>query len=111
MNQKSSSASAEQLEQLEQLRHSAAHLLAAAVLELRPEAKLAIGPATDDGFYYDFDFGNESLTDADFPKLEKKMAKLVQSWKGFEQIEVSADEARARFAGNEYKLELIEEIT
>lgn len=105
-----SNASSEQIEQLEQLRHSAAHLLAAAVLELRPEAKLAIGPATEDGFYYDIDFGDQPLTDADFPKLEKRMGKLAQSWNSFERQEVSADEARQLFAGNPYKLELIDEI-
>lgn len=99
----------EHSEHREKLRHSAAHLLAAAVLEHYPDAKLTIGPATDDGFYYDIDFKNK-LSDADLEKIEASMHKLVKSWEGFERQEVTEAEARELFAGNEYKLELIEEI-
>ncbi len=102
-------APSERLEQLEQLRHSAAHLLAAAVLELRPDAKPTIGPATDDGFYYDFDFA-EPFSESELPAVEAKMKELVGGWQSFERQEVSAEEASARFAGNPYKAELIAEL-
>lgn len=96
--------------ELEKLRHSAAHLLAAAVLELYPEAKPTIGPSTEDGFYYDFDF-TEPLSENDLPKIEEKMRELIGSWQGFERREVSADEALAQYEGNEYKRELINEFS
>lgn len=100
----------EKAKDLEKLRHSAAHLLAAAVLELYPEAKPTIGPATEAGFYYDFDFGKVKISEKDLPKLEKKMHKLVKSWQKFAGREVSAAEAREYFKDNPYKLELIDEI-
>ncbi|MDQ3014384.1 MAG: threonine--tRNA ligase [bacterium] len=96
-------------EHLEHLRHSLAHLLAAAVLELWPDTKNTIGPAVDNGFYYDFEFSTP-ISDKDFPKIEKAMRKLLPHWKSFERIEVSADEAREKFKDNPYKLELIEDI-
>ncbi len=95
-------------EHLNELRHSAAHLLAAAVLQFYPDAKLTIGPAIDTGFYYDIDFV-EAITDKDLPKIEQKMRELVKKWDGFEKIEVSSEEAKERFKDNQYKLELIEE--
>ncbi|MCX7996868.1 MAG: threonine--tRNA ligase [Patescibacteria group bacterium] len=94
--------------QLDELRHSAAHLLAAAVLRLWPQAKPAIGPATEDGFYYDFEFP-EPVREHDLPKIEKMMRKTVEGWDGFERIEVSKEEAIEQFKDNPYKLELIEE--
>lgn len=94
---------------LEQKRHSLAHLLAAAVLELWPNAKPTIGPAVDDGFYYDFDFP-ETVSEKDFSKIEQKMRQILKTWKGFEKIEIDADEANKMFSQNPYKLELIEEI-
>lgn len=96
---------------LNQLRHSSAHLLAAAVLAIWPEAKPTIGPSIDDGFYYDFDFGEVKVSSDDLPKIEKKMQELVKSWSKFERIEVSVDEAKKRFEGNSYKLELIEQFS
>lgn len=98
-------------EQLSQLRHSCAHLLAAAIGELYPEAQRTIGPAIDNGFYYDFDFGETKISEADFPKIEEKMQSLVKEWKGFERKEVSASEAKEYFKDNPYKLELIEEFS
>lgn len=95
---------------LEHLRHSCAHLLAAAVLKLYPDAKRTIGPAIENGFYYDFEFSNP-ITEADLPKIEAKMHELVRDWKGFEREEVSADEARARYQDNPYKIELINEFS
>src|SRR3989344_8566096 len=94
-------------DKLEQLRHSAAHLLAAAVLELYPGAKNTIGPAIENGFYFDFD--DLKITDEDLPKIEKVMRKILPSWKDFVKKDVSADEAKKLFADNPYKLELIEE--
>jgi threonyl-tRNA synthetase len=98
----------QQDEQLQRLRHSAAHLLAAAVLDLYPDAKPSIGPATDDGFYYDFEF-SEPITDANLKEIEKRMKKIVNKWERFERIEVSKAEALAQFKANPYKVELIEE--
>ncbi|HVU75796.1 MAG TPA: threonine--tRNA ligase, partial [Candidatus Paceibacterota bacterium] len=85
-------------------------LLAAAIKQSRPDAKLTLGPAVDNGFYYDIDFGSEKLSEEELPKIEKQMKKLLPSWKEFSHREVSADEAKRVFAGNEYKIELIEEI-
>lgn len=95
---------------LEHLRHSAAHLLAAAVLEFWPEAKLTLGPAIEDGFYYDFDFGDTAPSEKDLPKIAKRMKKLLPTWKEFSHREVAPAEARELFKGNPYKLELIDEI-
>jgi len=58
---------------LQNLRHTASHLLAAAVLEFYPKAKITLGPPTDTGFYYDIDFGSEKISEEDLPKIEKKM--------------------------------------
>ncbi|MBP9782107.1 threonine--tRNA ligase [Candidatus Woesebacteria bacterium] len=99
-----------QKEKLAELRHSAAHLLAAAVMELYPKAKLAIGPSIDEGFYYDIDFGAVSLGDEQLDGIENKMRELVPNWQEFKREEVSAEQAKQRFSGNPYKLELIEEL-
>lgn len=91
------------------IRHSLAHLLAAAVLKLYPDAKRTIGPAIDTGFYYDFEFSTP-ISDEDLSRIEAAMKELLPSWKSFVHKEVSADEARAFFKDNPYKLELIDEI-
>jgi threonyl-tRNA synthetase len=98
-------------EYLNKLRHSAAHLLAAAVLELKPDAKPTIGPSIDDGFYYDFDFQDNPISENDLPTLEQKMRELVKKWQGFERIEVDKDAALNKFNSNAYKHELIEEFS
>ena len=95
---------------METLRHSAAHLLAAAVKQLWPSAQPTIGPAIENGFYYDFDFGNIKISEEDLSKIEKKMREILPSWKSFERIDVSPAEAKKEFHGNLYKLELIEEL-
>ncbi len=97
-------------EELSHLRHSLAHLLAAAVLELYPDAKRTIGPAVDDGFYYDFKFSTP-ISEEDLPKIEAKMRELLPTFTSFDRTEVSADEARATFADNKYKTELINEFS
>jgi len=94
---------------LQPLRHSLAHLLAAAVLELWPDAKPAIGPAIENGFYYDFDFP-KPLSDADLLKIESKMREILKDWDRFEGKEISKAEALKFFQDNAYKKELIEEI-
>lgn len=95
--------------ELEHLRHSCSHLLAAAVLELWPNALPTLGPAIESGFYYDFDFSDTKISEEDFPKIEAKMHDLVKSWKSFDKNEVAKEEALAEFKGNKYKEELIEE--
>lgn len=94
---------------LQEMRHSLAHLLAAAVIEIYPTTLLTIGPAVDNGFYYDMDF-ESPISEKDFPTIEKKMRSLLKTWKGFAHKEVSVEDARTFFADNPYKLELIEEI-
>lgn len=91
------------------IRHSLAHLLAAAVIELYPGAKNAIGPAIENGFYQDFETP-QAISEEDFPKIEKKMRELLKTWGKFERREVTADEARKQFAWNPYKLELIDDF-
>ncbi len=97
-------------EKLQNIRHSLAHLLAAAVIKLYPGTKRTIGPAIDNGFYYDFEF-KELITDKDLPKIEKEMKKLLKTWKSFERREITASVAKEIFHDNPYKLELIEEFS
>ena len=94
---------------LEKIRHSLSHLLAMAVLEIRPEAKLGIGPTIDNGFYYDFDLA-QPLTDQDLPRLQKKMKKLASRGLGFSKTIATPEEAEKKSAGQFYKLELIKEL-
>lgn len=96
--------------EIEYARHTFAHLLAQAVLEHYPTAQLTLGPAIENGFYYDIDFSDAKITEEDLAKLEATMKHNLPSWTDFSHREVSADEARQIFAGNPYKLELIEEI-
>jgi threonyl-tRNA synthetase len=92
---------------LYQLRHSTAHVMAQAVLELFPEAKIAIGPPVENGFYYDFDLPR-TLAPDDLKEIEKRMRKVVQGKHMFTRREVSAEEARDLFRDQPYKLELID---
>jgi len=96
-------------ERLRRLRHSAAHILADAVLELFPEAKLGIGPPTEDGFYYDFDVPRP-FTPEDLARLEEVMRQRVQANLPFLREYISREEARRLFADQPYKLELIDAI-
>jgi threonyl-tRNA synthetase len=95
---------------LEEKRHTLAHLLAQTVLEQYPNAQLTLGPAVNNGFYYDIDFGTKKVSDTDLPGIEKAMRKNLSGWKEFTHREVSADEANAVFS-NRYKAELIKEIS
>ncbi|MBE2239550.1 MAG: threonine--tRNA ligase [Caldilineaceae bacterium] len=100
-------------EQLYKIRHSAAHVMAQAVLELHPEAKIAIGPPIDNGFYYDFDLGRDengkvrTFTPEELEQIEKRMRQIISGKHAFVYRQVDADEARQLFAGQPYKLELI----
>ena len=119
---------------LNDLRHSLAHLLGAAVLKLYPGSKLAIGPAIEGGFYYDIDIRGQTpvpeqstvrgvartetrtdadkiaISDSDLPTIEKKMQEILKTWEIFQEIQVTADEARKIFADNPYKLEIIDDL-
>ncbi|HNZ55178.1 MAG TPA: threonine--tRNA ligase [Candidatus Paceibacterota bacterium] len=98
------------MENIEQIRHSLAHLLAMVVKEKYPEAKLGLGPAIENGFYYDFDLGEKSLTDTDLDELEKKMRSLISQNLDFATETITADKACEIFAAEPYKLELIDEL-
>lgn len=100
------------MENLEMLRHSLSHVMAAAIKELYPEVKFAIGPAIENGFYYDIDFGEIKINDDDLIKIEKKMAHLIKQNLKFERSELSVDEAisEAKKEGQIYKQELVEDL-
>ncbi|MDM8532407.1 threonine--tRNA ligase [Anaerolineales bacterium HSG25] len=89
------------------IRHSLAHVMAQAVLEMFPEGKVAIGPPIEDGFYYDFDLPRP-LTPEDIKKIQKRMKKLLNKKHEFHRRELSAAEAKELFADQPYKVELIE---
>ncbi len=98
-------------ENLEHIRHTLAHLLALAIRRDYPHALPTIGPATDTGFYYDFDFSaGNTPTDESLKQIEKNMKKALSSWKAFSHRVVTADEAREIFKNNPYKTELINEL-
>lgn len=97
-------------EYLNNLRHSCAHLLAKAVKDLWPGTHNAIGPAIENGFYQDFDFGERKISDSDLPKIEEKMRQILKTWNHFDYKEVSLTQAKKLFADNPYKLELAEEF-
>ena len=97
-------------------RHSAAHVMAEAVVSCFPDVKLAIGPPIEDGFYYDFDLGEDengkprTFTPADLEEIEQKMKALLKSNAPFEHSTMTIDEAREFFADQPYKLELIDDL-
>jgi threonyl-tRNA synthetase len=98
---------------LELIRHDAAHVLAAAVMELYEGVKISIGPPIQDGFYYDFEFPEgTSVSEADFPRIEELMRKHIKAAEPFERRDVSVAEARERFVAErqDYKVELIDDL-
>lgn len=101
-----------QNENLEILRHSLSHLMAAAVKELYPKAKFAIGPSIENGFYYDIDFGEEKISEENLQEIEKKINYLAKQNLKFERFELPINEAleKARAEGQVYKQELIEDL-
>lgn len=97
---------------METLRHSAAHIMAAAVKDIWPNVKLAIGPAIDNGFYYDFDFGDTVINENDFAKIEKKMKSIIAQDLPFEKYEEDILKAidKEKQRGEIYKVELLEDL-
>lgn len=97
---------------LEKMRHTLSHILAAAVLELYPDVAFGIGPAIDNGFYYDIDFGTTKISDTDLPKIEKKMRGIIARKLEMKKRLASKTEALdwARDHEQKYKIELIEEL-
>ena len=93
------------------IRHSLAHILAQAVLEIRPDAKLGFGPPIDNGFYYDFDL-SEPLSPDDLPKLEKRMKHIIKTGQSFEREELSHSEMVKKLSNDkqDYKIEQIEDL-
>ncbi len=100
----------ENKEKIEHIRHTLSHLLAQSAEKIYPDALLTLGPAVDNGFYYDIDFGDTKVSNDDLKKLEKIMKKNLSSWKEFTHKEISESEAKKYFKGNVYKLELVDEI-
>ncbi|MFA5751300.1 MAG: threonine--tRNA ligase [Candidatus Paceibacterota bacterium] len=96
-------------DKLYNLRHTLAHLLAGAVLEIYPDTLPTIGPSIDDGFYYDFEF-KISPSESDLEKIEKKMKEILKNWNKFTVEEKTEKEAKEYFKNNPYKIELIDEI-
>jgi threonyl-tRNA synthetase len=95
------------------IRHDAAHVLATAVMELYPGVKISIGPPIDDGFYYDFEFPEGvKVSDEDFEQIEARMREHIKADEQFERRDVSVEEALERFRseGQDYKVELIEDL-
>lgn len=97
-------------ERLQRLNHSGAHLLAQAVKHLYPNAKFWVGPVIEEGFYYDIDLGNVTLTEEDLTKIEKEMKKIVKDGKKIIRHELTRQEALEMFKNDEYKIDLIERM-
>ena len=96
--------------ELNTLNHSCAHLMAQAIKHLFPHAKFWVGPVVEEGFYYDMDLGNDVIKEEDIEKIEKEMKKISKDGKRIVRIEISKAEALEMFAGDEYKLDLIENL-
>lgn len=99
-------------EQLHAMRHSLAHITAAAVQRLWPDAKFGVGPVVENGFYYDIDLGDKKISEANFPKIEKEMRKLIEYGDDFERFEMPVDEAIAwaKEHTQPYKEELLNDL-
>ncbi len=95
---------------ISEIRHTLAHLLAQSVLEQYPKAHLTLGPAVDNGFYYDVDFGDDKVSDEHLKGFQKTMRKSLSKWTEFTHEEVSREDALKQFESNPYKAELINEI-
>src|SRR3954470_22922408 len=89
------------------LRHSSAHLLAEAVRRLYPGVKIAIGPPIENGFYYDFEFP-EPISESDLQRIEKEIKRELKEGREWSREEIGADEAKARFSDEPYKVELVD---
>src|SRR4051812_14986226 len=97
---------------LQAMRHSLAHIMAGAVQHLWPDARFGVGPAVQDGFYYDIDLGEAKISEADFEKIEAEMRKTIEADQPFERLEKPIDEAIAwaKEARQPYKEELLNDL-
>src|SRR4051794_19065620 len=94
------------------IRHSTAHVLAQAVLDLYPGSTFGIGPPVEDGFYYDFELpGGEHFKEDDLPRIEARMREIIKEQQPFIRDEIAADDARKLFKDHKYKLEIIEDAS
>lgn len=98
------------IKNLEKIRHSLAHILAMSVQELYPKVKFGMGPAIENGFYYDFDLGGDVFTQDDLKSIEKEMEKIVKENQKFEHFVLPIGEAKEKVSANPYKTELLEEL-
>ena len=96
-------------EKLSMIRHSMAHVMAEAVLEMFPDAQIAIGPSIENGFYYDFELPRQ-LTENDLEEITARMKSIIKAGKSFVRKEVTREEARQLFSGQKYKLELLDAL-
>ncbi|OQX51387.1 threonine--tRNA ligase [candidate division CPR3 bacterium 4484_211] len=96
--------------QLQALRHTTEHVLTQAMYQLYPGIKMAMGPAIENGFYFDFDPGEYKISESDFPKIEKEMQKIIDADLPLHREQISIKEARQLFKNNEYKQEWLDEI-
>ena len=101
-----------QNDKLFKMRHSLAHIMAAAVQRIYPDAKFGVGPAIDDGFYYDIDLGENKISELNFGKIEKTMRRIISEKQDFVRQEVPIDEAIewAKNTNQPYKVELLEDL-
>lgn len=98
-------------EKMQTIRHSCAHVMAEAILKLFPGTKIAIGPAIENGFYYDFEFPKDvKFTETDIPTVEKEMRRIIANNCSFIRTEVSKDKALELFKDQPYKIELINDL-
>ena len=102
----------ENSEKMQKMRHSLAHIMAAAIQRLYPEAKFGVGPAIDDGFYYDIDLGEDKISELNFNKIEKVMKRIISESQDFVYSELPIEDAIAWAKDNNqpYKLELLEDL-
>ena len=102
----------ENSEKMQKMRHSLAHIMAAAIRRLYPEAKFGVGPAIDDGFYYDIDLGEDKISELNFNKIEKVMKRIISESQDFVYSELPIEDAIAWAKDNNqpYKLELLEDL-
>lgn len=103
---------ADKQDNLHAMRHSLAHIMATAIQTLWPQTKFGVGPVVDNGFYYDVDLGNESLSDEDFERIEQEMQKVIKEDQKFEKFELSIDEALAwsKEMDQPYKHDLLNDL-
>ncbi len=98
---------------LDIIRHDAAHAMATAVMDIWPDTKVSIGPAIEDGFYYDFEFPEGvSISESDFERIEEKMSEHIAADEEFKREDISVGDAEKKFAGEsqDYKVELIQDL-